>query len=405
MGGAAGRARVRPGTVVYASAQGSNVLDVDANRFVDLAAGFGAMLLGHSHPAILRAIELQAPRLLQALGDVHPSEPKIALAGRLAALSGDPTAQVVFGQSGADAVTAALKSAVLATGKPGVVAFDGAYHGMSYAPLASCGLRASYRAPFGRQLNPRAPFVPWPVGDEDTDEVLERLRFELAQGDVGAVLVEPIQGRAGVRLPPAGFLEAVAEMTHDAGALVVADEIWTGLGRTGEWLYGSSAGLAADIVCLGKGLGGGLPISACVGRRDVMRGWAREEEVVDTSTFAGAPLACTAALATLDTLTRQHLVERAASIGAAWLVELARAIERFDFVHVRGAGLMVAVDLGPRPAAGARLAQLLLERGFITSAGGGERTSLVLTPPLTIDDALLSEFTAALVSALEALDG
>jgi 4-aminobutyrate aminotransferase/(S)-3-amino-2-methylpropionate transaminase len=369
-----------PYPIVYARGTGCNVLDVDGNRFVDLAAGFGALLLGHCHPAIRRALDSQSERLLQALGDVYPSEPKIALCERLGALHPSGDGQVILGQSGADAVSAALKSAVLATGKPGVIGFTGAYHGLSYGPLASLGLRRSYREPFAAQLNPHARFAPYPADRDRLDETLETVRSELAKGDVGAILVEPILGRGGCVVPPPSFLPELARLAQQAGALIVADEIWTGLGRAGSMLYSSQNGVVPDLVCLGKGLGGGLPISACIGTRAVMQAWSREREVVHTSTFAGAPLACVTALATLDTLSREGLIERSASVGR----ELMRA--------VRGSGLMIGIDLGDRPGEAVRLARALLRRGYLSSTGGGTREVLVLTPPLIISERLLDFF-------------
>lgn len=376
-----------PGSVVvYASALGSNVVDVDGNRYVDLAAGFGSMLLGHSHPRVTSALELQSGRLLQALGDVHPSEPRIALMTRLAQLHPSGDALVILGQSGADAVTAALKTAVLATGKPRVLALDGAYHGLSYAPLAACGLRASYRAPFAAQLGSHVTFLPCPLDEDAAERALELARLELAVGDVGAVLFEPILGRAGCVEPPPEFLPELAQLARRHGALLIADEVWTGLGRAGEWL--ASAPLAPELICLGKGLGGGLPISAVIGERAVMSAWRREAEVVHTATFSGAPLACVTALATLDVLSRERLVQRSAELGAHFRDALAARLARFD-VTIRGRGLMLAVDLG-RARAAVDVCRGLLQRGYLASTGGGEREAVVLTPPLVIGEAQLS---------------
>jgi 4-aminobutyrate aminotransferase/(S)-3-amino-2-methylpropionate transaminase len=387
---------------VYSTAKGSNVLDVDGNRYVDLAAGFGAMLLGHAHPTIRRVLELQADRMMQALGDVYPSEAKIALCERLAKLHPAGDALTIVAQSGADAISAALKTAVLATGRPGVIAFEGSYHGLSYAPLAASDLRVSYRAPFAAQLNPHVTFVPYPK--DDPELAIESLRLALAKGNVGAVLSEPILGRGGAIVPPDGFLADVARLARREGALFVADEIWTGLGRSGSLLRSTSEGVEPDLICLGKGLGGGLPISACIGRREVMQCWSRDEEVVHTSTFAGAPLACTTALATLDTLGREELPERAARIGADWLSELRRVTEPIASVReVRGAGLMLGIDLGERPGIASELAKLLLESGWITSTGGGGREVLMLTPPLNIAEALLDAFVAQVKDALSEL--
>ena len=227
------RADVPADSIVYASGKGSNVICVDGNRYVDLAAGFGALLIGHAHPRILRVLEVQAPRLMQALGDVYPSEPKIALSDRLATLYPEPGARVILGQSGADAVSAALKTAMLATGRPGVIAFSGSYHGLSYGPLAASGLRAGYREPFLAQLNPAVRFVDYPSTEADAELSLERVRFELARGDVGAVLVEPVLGRGGALPPPSGFLQELGRLTRAGGALLVADEIGAASGAPG----------------------------------------------------------------------------------------------------------------------------------------------------------------------------
>ncbi len=395
-----GDLRAPPGGIVYASAQGSNVVDVDGNRYVDFAAGFGAMLLGHSHPSVVRVLEFQASRLLMALGDVFPADSKIALLERVAALHPDPNARVIVGQSGADAVTAALKTALLVTGKPGVLAFAGAYHGLSHAPLAACGLRESYRAPFVEQLNPHVTFADYPSSTEDLTRVLEQARAALHAGTVGAILVEPILGRGGVLVPPAAFLPALGQLAREFGALLIADEIWTGLGRSGKMLFSVTAECTPDLICLGKGLGGGLPMSAVVGRGELLQAWQRDAEVVHTSTFAGSALASATSLATLDVISRERLPERAAEVGARFLGLLQARLARFPQLALRGSGLMLALDLGNAPGRASLLASRLLECGYITSTGGGRREVLVLTPPLTLAESLLSGFVDALDSCL-----
>ena len=395
-----GDLRAPPGGIVYASAKGSNVIDVDSNRYVDFAAGFGAMLLGHGHPSVLRVLDFQAHRLLMALGDVFPADAKIALLERLAALYPDPHARVILAQSGADAVTAALKSAVLFTGKPGIIAFGGAYHGLSNAPLAACGLRESYRAPFAEQLNPHVTFVDYPARNEDLDRTLSQVRAAFNTGSVGAVLVEPILGRGGVVVPPSEFLPELGKLAREFGALSIADEIWTGLGRSGKLLFSLQPAFTPDLVCLGKGLGGGLPISAVVGRGTVLAAWRRDAEVVHTSTFAGNALACATSIATLDVLSRDHLPERAERLGAQLKATLEARLARFTKVSVRGAGFMIALDLGDRPGRATQLAIRMLERGYITSTGGGRREVLVLTPALTLAEPLFNGFVDALESCL-----
>jgi 4-aminobutyrate aminotransferase/(S)-3-amino-2-methylpropionate transaminase len=385
--------------IVYATARGSNVVDVDGNRYVDLAAGFGALLLGHGHPSVARVLELQSKRLFHALGDVYPSDAKVGLLERVARLHPEPGAQVIVGQSGSDAVTAALKTACLATGKPGVIAFRGGYHGLGYAPLAATSLRAGYRDPFAAQLNPHVRLVDYPAGDGDSE--LDQLRGALGGGDVGAVLFEPILGRGGCVVPPPGFMHGLCDLCSEYGAVSIADEVWTGLGRSGALLYSASQGAVFDLICLGKGLGGGLPLSACIGKRSVMAAWRRAPEVVHTSTFAGAPLAAATALATLDTLERERLVERSEKLGERFRSELAEALGGSGAV-VRGAGLMIGIDLGPRPGAAFAMQERLLEHGYIATTGGGAREVLVLTPPLTIAESLLAapELRAAVVGSL-----
>ena len=391
------------GPIVLSSGSGSNVFDVDMNRYVDLAAGFGALLLGHCHPGVARCLEIQSARLFQALGDVFPSDAKVGLLERLAQLLPIEQAQLILGQSGADAVSAALKTAVLVTEKPAVIAFRGSYHGLSYGPLAATDLRPSYRAPFERQLSPHVRFAPYPASVGDLELSLDSVRESLVRGDVGAILVEPILGRGGVVVPPPGFLAALRTLADERDCLLVFDEIWTGMGRVGDWLACSQEGVRADLICLGKGLGGGLPISACAGSRGLMAAWSRDEEVVHTSTFAGAPLACASALATIDVLSRQNLVGRGATVGEAWKVKLEKRLAGSAVAEVRGRGFMLGLDASGLKGGAAALQRELLRRGFLTSTGGGKRDVLVLTPPLNIAEPLLDAFDDALWSCVNRL--
>jgi 4-aminobutyrate aminotransferase/(S)-3-amino-2-methylpropionate transaminase len=388
--------------IVYASALGANVTDVDGNRYVDLAAGFGAQLVGHRHPSVARALALEGERLHQALGDVYPSDAKVSLVERLARLHPDPDARVILAQSGSDAVTAALKTAVLATGRPGVLAFAGAYHGLGYGPLAACGLRASYREPFARQLNPNVYFAPYPGSPGELDEALERASDALRTGEVGVVLVEPILGRGSMVVPPDRFLVELSALAKARGALLCADEIWTGLGRAGSMFRSLALGVVPDLLCVGKGLGGALPVSAVIGLGSLMEAWRREEEVVDTSTYAGAPLASATALATLDVLEREGLVERSRVLGERWKGELTAALAFAPEVEVRGAGLMVGVDLAKRAGGARAVLRELLGRGYLATAGGGGREVLALTPPLVIAERLLGLASQAIADAVRA---
>jgi len=376
---------------------------VDGNRYVDLAAGFGALLLGHAPAKVTRALHVQADRLWMALGDLYPSDVKVALVERVAALYPQTGARALLGQSGSDAVTAALKTAKLATRKPGIIAFEGAYHGLGYGPLAACGLKTSWREAFADQLNAHVSFVPYPRVPADLDRVLSQVEKVLDSGNVGTVLVEPIMGRGGAVVPPPGFLRELAALARRAEALLVADEIWTGLGRSGDWLASTAMGALPDLVCFGKGLGGGLPISACVGPDILMQAWRREphEEVVHTATFHGAPLACATALATLDVLSAGGLVSRARAVGDRTRKALTHALADVPGVgEVRGSGLMIGVEL--RSASVALTVQRsLLEAGYIVTLGGSSGEVLIITPALNIAESLLDDFTAALRALLQ----
>jgi 4-aminobutyrate aminotransferase/(S)-3-amino-2-methylpropionate transaminase len=184
--------------------------------------------------------------------------------------------------------------------------------------------------------------------------------------------------------------------------VTIADEIWTGLGRSGR--MASSAEWSPDILCFGKGLGGGLPVSACVGSPELMKTWSREAEVVHTSTFAGAPLSCATAIATLDVIAREQLTHRAEHVGTRFRQHLERALAGLPGAfQVRGQGLMIGVDVAAISGGASRVQRALLERGYLVSTGGGAREVLVLTPPLTISESLLEGFVAVLSAALESL--
>jgi 4-aminobutyrate aminotransferase-like enzyme len=387
--------------IVYAEGAGANVIDVDGNAYVDLVAGFGALLLGHCPPQVKDAIDRQSSRLWLALGDVFASDAKVLLCERLARLYPEAGARVMLGTSGADAVTAALKTAVLATGRAGVVAFEGAYHGLSYGPLAVCGLQASFREPFADQLNAHVTFVPYPSDERSLGTALAVVESALATESVGAVLVEPVLGRGGCVVPPRPFLPSLRAACDRVGALLVSDEIWTGLGRSGAWLASVDDAIVPDIVCLGKGLGAGLPISACIGSGRSMAAWGKHGgATLHTATHFGAPLACAAAIATLDAIAQRGLPERARDLGLRWSKALRDRTAGVGVVDVRGRGLMVGMALEGGAGRALAVARRLLGRGWIVLTGGIRGDVLTLTPPLDIDEALLDAFNGVVAEVL-----
>jgi len=409
--------------VFWSRARGAHVEDADGNRYVDLTAGFGVASLGHRHPAVEEAVRRQAGELVHGMGDVHPPEAKVRLLEALAEAVPVDDPRITLGTSGSEAVEIALKTARLFTGKPGVLAFTGAYHGLSYGALAvTDGER--FRGPFESQLNPhvrRAPFPhpfrpPTSLGVSDPvrlrDAALGEARriLEGEEGEgVGAVLVEPLQGRGGEVVPPDGFLAGLAELCRRTGRLLVLDEIYTGFGRAGAPFACEREGVTPDLLCLGKSFAGGMPLSACVGRREVMEAWpASRGEALHTSTFLGHPVACAAGTAALALFREEGLAERARELGAEWRSSLSEALSDLPLVgEVRGEGLMVGIDLvrdgDPRRPAGEAAGRALgaaLRRGWVVLAGGPEGNVLSLSPPLTVPRELLGRAVAALRESL-----
>jgi 4-aminobutyrate aminotransferase-like enzyme len=385
-------------SIVWEEAWGANVRDVDGNVYVDLTAGFGVAAVGHRHPRVVEAVTAQAGRLLHGLGDVsaHPLRPE--LAARLAALApvaGPPAdpAQVFFSISGAEAVEIALKTALAATGRPGVAAFEPSYHGLTLGALAVSS-RAHFREPFADHLHHHVHRFPF-------GGPTALLAATLASGTVGAVIVEPVVGREGILFPPAGWLAEVAALCRETGTLLVADEIFTGFGRTGILFAVEAEGVRPDLICCGKALGGGLPIAAVLARRSLFAAWRTDGEARHTSTFLAHPLACAAALAVLDILEEERLVERSAGLGRQLGPRLAGWPSRFPGVTaVRGRGLLWGVELAAASLAH-RFTQEARSRGVLILAGGADGRVAQIVPPLAIGSGLLEHALGLLEAALE----
>jgi 4-aminobutyrate aminotransferase-like enzyme len=377
--------------VVWAQAEGENVWDVDGNCFVDLCAGFGVASVGHRHPRVVSAGQAQLASLPHAMGDAFPDPRRIELMERLCALTGQD--RVIFGSSGSDAVEAALKTAVLATGRKRILTFDGGYHGLASAPLAAIGYHVeAFQAPFRALLGDFADRAPYST----PPSALPDLRT------YAAVLVEPIQGRGGMRSPPAGWLSALHQAARQAGCVIIHDEIYSGCGRTGRFLAAEHEAAAfetvdkPDLLCIGKALAGGFPISACLGSAQVMDAWgASRGEAIHTQTFLGNPTGCAMALAALDVIHEEGLVERAQLKGERFAERL-RAVPG---VHaVSGRGMMLGVHMKDTLGVTRRL----LAAGWIVLPCGESAEALGLTPPLTLSDAAADGFVAALSQAISA---
>lgn len=363
----------------WAEAVGANVLDVDGNRYLDLTGGFGVATVGHRHPEVVEAIRRQAGLLIHGLGDLHAHPERAALAEALCALAPFDDARVYFAVSGSDAVEIALKTALLATGRPGVVAFEGAYHGLTLGSLAVTG-RPRFREPFTEHLHPWVKRVPWGCPPEALGAVL-------ADQEIGALILEPIQGRAGVRLPPRGWLAAVRRLTRRHGTVLVADEILTGAGRTGPFWAVNAEDVVPDLICAGKGLAGGLPLGVVLGRERLLSAWPARGESLHTATFLAHPLACAAArtnLSLLDGLLgTPGISDRSRQLASGLSTLRRRFPERVR--EVRGRGHLWGLNLG-EPDRAVALARAALAHGLLLLPSGEKGEVLELLPPLTLTE-------------------
>lgn len=395
---------LEPPPPFWTEATSACVRDAAGREYLDFTGAFGVAFAGHRHPQVVERIRAQAGRLVHGMGDIHPPAVKVEFLEALTALMPWPEARAILGLSGSDAVEAALKTAQLATGRPGAIAFEGSYHGLTLGALATTH-REHFRTPFVRRLAQHVHFVPFPSTADEGERVLAQLNQLLGRGapvPVGAVIVEPIQGRAGVRVPPPGFLTELAATTGSHGALLIADEIFTGMGRTGALLGCDHDRVVPDLVCLGKALGGGMPLSACVGPAQVMDAWPPSSgEAIHTSTFLGHPVSCAAGLGFLEALGSEDLVARAARLGALAFDHLSEALGGNEgVVAIRGRGLMLGVEL--RGESAGRVVRQALEHGLILLPAGEHGEVVELTPPATLTHDELAEGLEILVEAIQA---
>lgn len=436
--------------IVWERARGETVWDADGKLYLDLTAAFGVAACGHANPRVVRAGREQMGRLLHAMGDVHPHalkaqlarelsrvtferwtrkpSPARAAAGLKRARGNKPNttsggilqarAKTIFCNSGFEAVEAALKTALLATGKPDVIAFEGGYHGLGYGALNATH-RSHFRSPFLAQLGRFGHFAPFARqdGGDYPAEQLERseaaVRKLFKAHEIGAVLVEPVQVRGGINLPHPEFLPMLRHACNEHRALLVLDEIYTGFGRTGRWFACEHFGVTPDVICLGKALTGGFPLSACVGRAAVMdAAWPPSPgEAIHTSTFLGHPVGCAMALAQIAELRARDLVRQSAKRGEFLLRQLAELPRTFKAgegeqvrLTSRGLGLLAGVELSqqgsPATAVSLRLIKQLLHRGYILLPEGEHANVISFTPPLTISERQLAKAVKVLRQVL-----
>jgi 4-aminobutyrate aminotransferase-like enzyme len=372
--------------VFWHQASGATVTDVDGNRYIDLTAAFGVANTGHCNSRVAAAIGEQAAALMHAMGDVHPTQVKVQLLETLARITPGNLSKTFLCSTGAEAVEAALKTAMLATGKTAFAAYHGAYHGLSFGTLEISGIER-FRKPFAGALSDRTLFLDYP---RDAGALEQAEAALLQRDDIAAVVIEPIQARGGCLIAPEGYLAGLREICTTRGIILIFDEIYTGFGRTGALFACQHEGVVPDILCVGKAIANGFPISAAIAAAHVMDAWPISAgEALHTSTYLGNPMGCAAARANLAEIERLQLCERAAAVGD-WLGKRLRELQTMGKARdVRGRGLMWGVELRD-----ARTAQRVvidaLKRGVILLQSGVEGNVLSITPPLVISEAQLA---------------
>ncbi len=387
-------------------AEGALVTDVDGNTFIDFAGGIGCLAVGHSNAALTSAVHDQVARFLHTDFTVMPYDSYVELAEQLCKrlpITG-PT-KAAFFNSGAEAVENAVKIAKAATGRPAVIAYEGAFHGRTHMAMSLTSKQHPYKAGFG-------PFAPevyrvaypdeyrWPGGDDASAGALDDLRraftTRIAPESVAAIVIEPIQGEGGFVPAPAAYLRGLRELCDEHGIVLIADEVQTGFGRTGTLFAIEQAGVEPDLVCVAKSMAGGLPLSGVLGRAEIMD--APGDSAIG-GTYVGNPVAQAAALAVLDAFEEDGLVERAGQLGEAMRSRMETWEERWPQIgDVRGLGAMLAIELVRDPATkepaadtASAIVDAAAERGLLLMKSGIYSNCIRVLAPLTLTDAELDE--------------
>lgn len=400
---------------IYAArAEGAELWDTEGQRYIDFVSGIAVLNTGHRHPRVLEAVARQLHAFTHTAFQVVPYEPYVELCERLNALAPfRGGAKTILFSSGAEAVENAVKIARAATGRAGLIAFSGGFHGRTALTLALTGKVAPFKKKFG--ISPGGVFhLPFPSAGEGSDatalslKALDQLfRADIDPSEVAAIIVEPVQGESGSLFAPTELLVALREICDRHGILIIADEIQTGFGRTGKMFGIELSGVEPDLVTVAKSLAGGFPLSGVIGRAEIM-------DSVDPgglgATYGGNPVACAAALAVLDAIESEKLIERANLIGArikAELQEFALLNDAVPISSIRGPGAMIAFDivahrgaLEPDADATKRVVQAAFDDGLMLLSCGVNGNTIRIICPLTVSDSILAEGLAKLGNSL-----
>lgn len=398
-------------------AEGPYLFTADDRRILDFTSGIGVTNVGHNHPRVMAAARAQMERLSHSAVGLVLHEPLLRLTEALPEVMPAGMEMFFFGNSGAEAVEGAIKLARYVSRRPGIIAFAGGFHGRTYGAASVTSIKSKYRLHY-EPLLPGIYFADYPYPyrcplGEDPETVLawslrslERL-FErlIPPSEVAAILVEPIQGEAGYIVPPAGFLPALRELCDEHGILLILDEVQTGFGRTGEMFAAQLFEVRPDIMAIAKGIANGFPLSATVASRDLMGRWLAGSH---GTTFGGNPIACAAALATLEVIRDEDLLANCRAVGRRFLDGLQSLKGAHPVVgDVRGVGLMVAIELvvpgegkSPNPTAATRVLEECLKLGLMGYMAGLRGEVVRFMPPLNVEPAMVDEALGILDNSL-----
>ncbi|KXV58451.1 4-aminobutyrate aminotransferase [Acetobacter tropicalis] len=394
---------VATSTPIFADrAENAELWDVEGHRYIDFAGGIAVLNVGHRHPKVLAAVKDQLDRFTHTAFQVSAYESYIELAEKLNALAPfSGPAKTIFFSTGGEATENAVKIARAATGRNGVIAFCGGFHGRTLLASAMTGKVLPYKAPFGT-LPGQVYHLPFPDGDVTVEDSLKMLHFlfasDIGPEQVAAIIIEPVQGEGGFRIAPPALLKHLRSLCDEHGIKLIADEVQTGFARTGKMFGIEHSGVEPDLVSVAKSLGGGFPISGVIGRADLM------DSVPPGGlggTYAGAPLACAAALAVLDVIEEEKLIDRANTMGERLKARINGWHKRKDILPVstaRGLGAMIAFDIlenhaGEEQRAGfaSKVCAKACEKGLILLSCGVKGATIRILTPLTASDALVDE--------------
>ncbi|MDC8802477.1 4-aminobutyrate--2-oxoglutarate transaminase [Halomonas pacifica] len=397
-------------------AENAELWDVEGKRYIDFAGGIGVLNLGHRHPRVVEAVKAQLDKLMHTCQTVISYAPYVQLAEKLCQLTPvKGEAKTMMVNTGAEALENAVKIARAATGRSGVICFDGSFHGRTFMTLAMTGKVLPYKNDFGPMPGDvfRAPFpVPYHgISEEDSLKALKTLfKTDIAPHRTAAIVIEPVQGEGGFYAASPAFLKALRELCDEHGILLIADEVQSGFGRTGKLFALEHSGIEADIMTMAKSMADGMPLSAVVGTAEVMDASGPNSL---GGTYSGNPLACAAALAVIEAIEAENILEKSAALGNKLAQRFAKWQGDFEAVdNCRNLGSMAAFELvtdkasrTPAPELAAKLCQKAKEKGLILLSCGFWSNSIRFLMPVTIEDAVLEEGLDIVEQALEEVVG